>query len=411
MAHRVGILAVTHRRVSLAELGALAPCREAIEAQARAMVARGELEELVVLGTCNRFELIYAARDPALAGEALRALLPDAIAGPAEMFVGEAALRHLLLVASSLDSLLLGEGQILAQVRAARDAARARRTIGPRLEIVLDHAFAAAKEVRTRTTLGDGRVSVASLAARSVTQLVRAIPQPVAAVIGAGEMARKAALHLKSQPLGGLIIVNRTRTRAEALAAELGAGAQAMSLEEFLAAPPVIDVLVTAASAPEPLITARELARLIERQEAARAMVPFALVDLAVPGNIAVAELPARCRLYRLDDLRAEAEQNMQRRQSEVAVAEEIVTHKLAVLCRRLSERTAIPVLQKIERETARVQETEVERWLKRELNHLCETDKRLVREFAAQLARRCAHSSMPALKELGMARAEPAAP
>src|SRR5262249_30513063 len=160
----------------------------------------------------------------------------------------EPALRHLLLVAASLDSLLIGEGQILAQVRRARDDARAEETIGPRLEMVLDHAFAAAKAVRARTTLGDGRVSVASLAARSVAQLVRAIPHPVAAVLGAGEMARKAALHLKSQPLAALFIVNRTRARAETLAAELGA--TAMGLDEFLATPPLVDVLVTAASAP-----------------------------------------------------------------------------------------------------------------------------------------------------------------
>src|SRR5262245_57536089 len=306
MTHRVGNLAVTHRRISLAELGGLASAREGIETAARAMHARGELDELVVLATCNRFELIYAAPEPVRAGEALRALLPAGVAEAAELRTGEDALRHVLSVAASLDSLLLGEGQILSQVRAARDAARAQRTIGPRLEIVLDHAFAAAKEVRTRTTLGDGRVSVASLAARSVAQIVRAIPHPVAAVLGAGEMARKAALHLKSQPLAALYIVNRTRARAEALAAELGA--TALSLDEFLAAPPLVDVLVTAASSPEPLITARELALLSQRQEAVRGPVPLALVDLAVPGNVAAdPDLPPRCRLHRLDDLRAEA--------------------------------------------------------------------------------------------------------
>src|SRR5262245_52597927 len=122
MAHRVGTLAATHRRISLAELGGLASARDGIEAAARAMLARGDLDELVVLATCNRFELIYAAPEPVRAGAALRTLLPPGVAHAAELLAGEDALRHVLSVAASLDSLLLGEGQILSQVRAARDA-------------------------------------------------------------------------------------------------------------------------------------------------------------------------------------------------------------------------------------------------------------------------------------------------
>jgi glutamyl-tRNA reductase len=237
---------------------------------------------------------------------------------------------------------------------------------------------------------------------------VRDIPHPVAAVIGAGEMARKAARYLKSQPLAELLIVNRTRARAESLAAELGA--RALGLEEFLAAPPLVDVLVTAATSPVPLITTSELAALAERQAAARGDVPLALVDLAVPANIDADPLPPNCRLHRLEDLRLEAEQNKQRRQHEVVIAEQILARKLEVLRRRLAERVAVPILHALELATKRVQQSQVERLLKRELKHLGEDDKVLIRAFAADLARRCAHTSMPTLKQLSVPRVEMAA-
>ncbi|MFO0984568.1 MAG: glutamyl-tRNA reductase [Planctomycetota bacterium] len=399
---RIGALAVSFRQVGLADLGQLAAARTAVLDAAGALLG-SELEELVVLCTCNRFELLYAARDLARARDALLLIVarvaPRAAAAAAELR-GDAALWHVMRVAASLESMLLGEGQILGQVRAARDSARTRGTIGPCLELLIDHALAAAKAVRSQTSLGNGRLSVASLAARAIAAVSARVAAPRVAVIGAGEMARKASLYLKRQGLRSLLIVNRTLARAVELAHELGAAAA--GLDQFLASPPGIDILVTAASCPRALFGAPELRALRTRRE-------LLVVDLAVPGNVAdPVDLPG-VQIRRLQDLQAEAEQNLARRTHEIAAAEAILAQKLEVVKRRLAERSAVPWLQQVEREAACLQAGHVEQLLKRELGHLSEPDKDLIRSFAEDLARRCAQSSMPLLRELCARMKEPA--
>lgn len=324
--------------------------------------------EAVILSTCNRTELYLAAER--LPGRQLaewmvrfKALEPALVDGHFYLYDGPEAVRHTLRVACGLDSMVLGEPQILGQLKQAYQASEAGGGVGKTLGKLMQYAFTVAKKVRTETAIGQTPVSVAYAAVRLARQIHGDLGSKTALLIGAGDTISLVANHLRSQHLGRMIIANRTLARSEELAAELGG--EPVPLTELGQHLPAADIVVSSTASPLPIINTAAVKAAIRQRRYA----PMFLVDLAVPRDIepGVGELDD-VYLYTVDDLNNVITENMELRQLAAAQAEEIVSlhaqhfldwlqsldgNSTIIAYRRQAEATRDVLLAKAERQLA----------------------------------------------------------
>jgi glutamyl-tRNA reductase len=299
--------------------------------------------ESVYLATCNRVEIIfvgdqsteyYRQQIAQFFGESTRAL---------QAYMGEGAAEHLFCVASAIDAMNPGDAQILGQLKAAYQQALELKLAGKHLGLIFEEAFQVAKRVRTSTALGKRRVSMVSLAVEHLQQR-----QGKLALIGAGDMTLQCAELLRNS--FSLLFVNRTLSRATDLARRFGG--KAVSLKQFVKAPPAIDALVTATSSSTPILDAAFFAKLSCK--------PL-IVDLAIPRDVDV--MAARAyglSVIDMDSLEKLAAHNRQALASEIAEARILVDDALVSLRRRLVERTLGEAIQLLRGYyTDKIQETE----------------------------------------------------
>lgn len=310
--------------VALRERVAFAP--DSTPTALRDLQALPGVEAAAILSTCNRTEL-YVDHEP---GAELRALewlerfhgLARAeLASVTYRYQDAQAVRHVFRVATGLDSLVVGEPQILGQLKQAYRLAQDARTLSGPLEQLLQRSFSVAKTVRTETRLGANAVSVAYAAVRLATQVFDEMPRRQAVLVGAGETIELVARHLLGAGVRRTVVVNRTLERARALADRIGG--QAARLSELDAHLADCDILVTATHGAEPVVQAAAL----KRAFAGRRRRPLFAVDLGVPRNIdaAVADLDD-VYLYTVDDLRAVVEEGLRGRREAAAQAESMVS-------------------------------------------------------------------------------------
>jgi glutamyl-tRNA reductase len=334
---------------------------EEIEAVLSGYAALGGVDEVAVLSTCYRVEVFAATRCPAAAVLALRQAL-QARAGrelPVFELQGEEAFRHLVRVAASLESAILGEPQILGQVKDAFQKAAAIGAAGKELVVVLSRALAAAKRVRTETALGRAGVSWGHAATALAEKVLGPLAGRSAVIVGAGEMARLTAQHLRNQK-AEIVIVNRTLANAESLAAEVGGRARPLeALEDELR---TADVVVSAAPvAPGPLAPA-SVARLMRARRRRLVLVDLAMPRAIPPEKGAVADVY----LCDVDDLDRVMEAALQERASAAVDAERIVSAEVQKFARAEAERRAAPLIQELRANANAVARDEVERTLRR---------------------------------------------
>ncbi len=290
--------------------------------------------EFVVLSTCNRVE-VYAA-----AGDAHGLPNPDALTLFLAEFHGvssdilpahlstyrdEATIAHLFRVAASLESLVLGEGQILGQVKDAFRIAKQQNTVGQILHKVFDHAIRVGKKVREETGMDQGKLSVASVAVDVAKGVFDTFSDKTILVIGAGKMGDLALQHLKTLRPGRILVTNRGVDRAEAAAARWGG--QVVPFEELYLALKEADVVVSTTAAAEPIVTYEQYIRV---QRARRNRLAL-ILDIAIPRDFEakIGDLD-QVHLYTVDDLRAQAEQNRKQRQKGIDPALVIIERATA---------------------------------------------------------------------------------
>ncbi len=309
--------------VDIRERVAFAP--EQIGQALRELTAHQDVSEAAILSTCNRTEL-YCCVDKAQGHSVadwfssyhklgLEEIRPYVYQHP-----NQEAVRHLLRVASGLDSLVLGEPQILGQVKTAYKEALDAGAIGSVLNRLCQHTFNVAKQIRTDTAIGASAVSVAFAAVSLAKQIFSHFPKHTALLIGAGETIELTARHLHENQIGEIIIANRTVERAQQLAGEFGA--RAISLADIPANLHKADIVISSTASQLPILGKGSVERAIKQRKRR----PILMVDIAVPRDIEpeVANM-ADVYLYTVDDLKEIIEEGLKTRQQAALQAEEII--------------------------------------------------------------------------------------
>src|SRR5688572_6648462 len=296
--------------------------------------ARGLVTEGVIISTCNRVELyaVTPGGDRKIL-EALREFLTEtrghteSLNGEMYLYSEPQSLEHLFKVACGLDSMLLGETEILGQLKKAYDLALQHKHTGGRLNKAFQRAFNVAKHLRTSTNIQRGSVSVASAAVELAEKIFSNLDEHHVMVIGAGETSKKTARALLSRGAKSLIVSNRSFERASALAQELGG--RAISFDDWTAEFQNIDIVISSTSAPHYILDRAKLEPVMK----ARRHRPLLLIDIAVPRDIEpeVNFLDA-VYLYNIDDLKAIADNYLKQRQEEIAKCEAFIREKAQAL-------------------------------------------------------------------------------
>jgi glutamyl-tRNA reductase len=336
-----------------------------VEAALRALAARGSTHEAVVLSTCNRAEVYAASDDVAQSRGDLAAFMSEfhgvdrSVLAPHLYDLADLdSARHLFRVAAGLDSLVVGEPQILGQVKEAHALATGAHTVGPVLNRLFHLSFATGKRVRTETGLAAGAVSVSFAAVALARKIFGDLKGRSVLVIGAGEMGKLTAVHMKSQGVQQVTIVSRTMAHA-ARTAELIGGASAAPWEEMDAALGASDIVITATGAGTTILTKGR----IEAVMRTRRNRPLFIIDIAVPRDVEASAVEIeQVFLYNIDDLQATVRENLARRASEVLRAEEIVSEEVGKFVAWLRSRGAIPTVVALRQKFENIRRAELDR-------------------------------------------------
>lgn len=329
------------------------------------LVRRDAIREGMILSTCNRVEIVTNADGKDDAAPAVRQFLSDYhrcdFADYERHFYWhrqQDAVRHLFRVASSLDSMVLGEPQILGQMKQAFATARVAGTLNGTLHEVANQALAVGRRVRRETALGTAAVSVSYAAVELAKKIFGSLAGKTIFVIGAGKMSELAAKHLLSSGASAILVTNRTHQRAVQLAdAFRGTAIQFDQLFEYV---DQADIIISSTGAPHFIITKDRAEKIMD----GRRNRPIFFVDIAVPRDIdpAVNDLD-NAFVYDIDDLQHVIEANIQQRRREAVWAEEIVEQEVQKMVRRLVSREVVPTIVALEAKLNRIRQGEMERF------------------------------------------------
>ena len=358
------LLGVSHRTAPVDLRERLDFSSRDVGAAVEALAARSSAAESVVLSTCNRSEIYVAGPSPLRAKDEIIDFLMRYHQLPAEAFTphlfsfGDTdAARHLFRVAAGLDSLVVGEPQILGQVKDAFQAAAERRCTGPVLSKLFHWSFAVGKRVRSETALGEGAVSISFAAVQLARKIFGRLTGRRVLVVGAGEISTLTAQHLRAHGVGEITITSRTAAHAEALAAAVGG--HAIAWEQIGPALGNADIVITATGSQRPIITRAQ----VEGATSWRRRDPLFIIDIAVPRDVEadVGDIE-KVFLYNVDDLQTIVQENLSRRAAEIEQAEKIVAEEVARFTVWQRSRGAIPTVVALRERFDAIRRSELQR-------------------------------------------------
>ena len=354
------LIGVNHNTAPLEVRERLAVSESQLPEAVRLLVQHPGVEEGMVLSTCNRVEVLTSTRE----GADLRAFLkayfhvnPESLNSHIYEFHERAAVRHVFRVASSLDSMVVGEPQILGQVKEAYALARSLGAINSALEALLSRAFAVAKRVRTETAIGSSSVSVASVAVDLAEKIFGSLKDKTVYLAGAGKMAELASRQLLARGAGRILVSNRTNERAVDLAELLGGSA--IPFDQLYQAAEHADIILTSTGSTEPLFRKAHGEALRHRRRGR----PVFFIDIAVPRNVA----PEINRLegmfvYDIDDLQSIASKNTTEREKEAERAEKIVEAEVERFALRIKSLEVVPTILSLQEYCETIRQAEIDR-------------------------------------------------
>ncbi len=360
------------------------------------------IHEGLILSTCNRVEVCAVVQETEQGFESLKQFLVaihdslsrEALAPHLYSVAAGEAIRHLFRVASSLDSMVVGEPQILGQLKEAFEEAMAQRATGLVLNKVMAKALSVAKRVRTETKIAESAVSISYAAVQLARKIFGRLDEKAVLLIGAGEMAELAARHLVAQGVRRVVICSRHQERAAAVAREFGG--QAFGLEEAPAQMAESDIVICSTGAQRLLVSYDDLVRVIQ----ARKNRPIFLIDLSVPRNIDPrAHEIDNVFLYDIDDLELVIEANRRERAREAERAEAIITAEMETTVRWLKSLDVVPTIVALRERAEAIRQGELEKLLGR-MKELSPEQREAIGRFAEGLVNKLLHHPLVALKE-----------
>ena len=357
--------------------------------------------ERVILSTCNRVELYGHVQHLAHGNSRLQQFLSDyhgiaddVLAPHLYSYHGEAALRHLFRVVASLDSLVIGEPQIAAQVKEAFTIARHANATSAIFNQVFERAFSVAKRVRTETRIGEHAVSISYAAVELAKKIFQDLSPKTVLILGAGEMSELTARHLISQGVQDLLVANRTPERARDLAARLGG--QGVPLAELPSYLPKADIIVSSTGAPELVIQKSDVQNALKLRKNR----PMFFIDIAVPRDVAPAvnELE-NVYVYDIDDLQHVVDENRKARGREAVVAETIIAREVEEALQWFDEQQVVPAVIRLRRKAETIRNQEIQKLFAR-LGPLPDAERQAIEAMASSIINKLLHTPIVRLKQ-----------
>jgi glutamyl-tRNA reductase len=360
------------------------------------------VKEGLILSTCNRVEVCAVVSDTTQGLQVVRdflascnlQVLPEQLAPFLYMYSGEEAIRHIFRVASSLDSMVVGEPQILGQLKDAFDDAMLHKTTGVVLNKVFKKAISVAKRIRTETRVAENAVSISFAAVELAKKIFGQLQNKAVLLIGAGDMAELAARHFIGSGVRTVVIANRSHDRAVELAKELGG--VPIPLEEFRREMVDTDIVLCSAGAPHFLIGPEEVLHVIQ----ARKNRPIFLIDISVPRNIdpAVNQID-NVFLYDIDDLQLSVETNIRTREQEALKAEEIITQEIKTVNQWLKSLEVVPTIVALREKAEGIRKGEMGKLLSRR-EPLTAEQREVVEALTCSIINKLLHAPSVVLKQ-----------
>ncbi len=360
-----------------------------------------EVGEAVILSTCNRVELYIGTREEETAKEAVKGFISSfhgiesrLLEGSLYYYDGREAVRHVFRVASSLDSMVVGEPQILGQLKDAFDSALSRKTTGMLLNKLMKKAISVAKRVRTETKIAENAVSISFAAVELAKKIFGDLAGKSVMLLGAGEMAELAAKHLAGAGVREITVANRTFERGCELAK--GFGGRAVRFEDFPKEMVHSDIVLCSTGAPTYVVTRPGMQAVMKE----RRHKPVFMMDISVPRNIdpSINDMD-NVYLYDVDDLQGVVDSNVLERKKEAERAEAIIEGELETFQRWLSSLDAVPAIILLREKAEDIKKEELEKLLGR-FPELGERERKAVEYMAAAIVNKLIHPPTAALKE-----------
>jgi glutamyl-tRNA reductase len=394
----LALIGVNHKTAPIALRERIAISRDDLPETTRALAALPGVTECMIVSTCNRVEILAAVEG---SGVELSGFIASHFGLDAQVLAphlyehrDQEAVRHLFRVAASLDSMVVGEPQILGQVKEAFAVARATGTVAGQLEHLLQSAFAAAKKVRTETEIGSNSVSIASVAVELAKKIFGSLQGRTVFLVGAGKMSELAARHLVQQGAGAILVTNRTLERARRMAESFHG--QVIPFEELYEAGSQADIVISSTGAPHPIFR-REHGQAFMHRRRNR---PMFFIDIAVPRDVD----PAMGKLegifvYDIDDLQQVAAAHMAERSREASDAETLIAGEVERFQQRQRTVNVAPAIVALQRQAEGIRQAELHRAQAR-LGSLSAEQVAAVEALTRGLVNKFLHPPMQALKQ-----------
>jgi glutamyl-tRNA reductase len=362
-----------------------------------------EISEGIILSTCNRVEILFSSREEEKAIRAITGFLADHHAIPLDtiaphlyFLTGQEAVKHVFRVASSLDSMIVGEPQILGQMKDAYRLAVASKTTGAILNRLLHKAFFVAKRVRTETNIASSAVSVSFAAVELSRKIFDELEDKKILLIGAGEMAELVVRHLIAHGVHDLFVANRTFDRAQNLVSEFGG--KAIPFDEIALYLPQTDILVSSTSAQNFIITPEETTAALKM----RKHKPVFMIDIAVPRTIDPRiNSINNVYLYDIDDLEGIVESNKAQREEEASKAEKIIEIEKTIFYTWLRQQEVTPTIVRLKEKAERIRRGELDKTLSK-WTTLQEQEKERLNALTTSIVNKILHDPITRLKDEG---------
>ena len=363
------------------------------------LVDHKKVREAVLLSTCNRVE-VYSWANAGGEEHIISTLEEDRGVSSQEIipslyvYRGEEAVKHIFRVASSLDSMVLGEPQIVGQVKEAFEEALKCDATGVILNQLMKKALSVSKRVRTETAVGESAISVSYAAVQLAQKIFGDLSNRKAMLVGAGEMAELAARHLVQKGVSQIVVVNRTFSRAQELAQKLQGQALPMDrLEEKLAE---VDIVITSTGAPHTVVTSD----MVQRTMRERKRRPIFFIDIAVPRDVdPEVERVENVYLYDIDDLEQVVERNRKRREREAVKAEAIVDEEVKRFLQWLKSQEIVPVIVSLRNRCEEIRRRELEKAMSR--MHLNSNETKVLEALTTAIVNKILHAPLSYVKSV----------